>query len=116
MKVPALPIVASGVIGIACGIISNTPLLTGTWLNVVFWGLVGTGMGAFLKEKKDAVPAGLTYGVVLTLSFLISGFRGARDQVFPFILFSIGLSVIGAGCGLLAVWAGYQLRKLFRIS
>jgi|ERR1051325_1786533 apolipoprotein N-acyltransferase len=100
--------------GIACGIISNQRLFSGSVLNLIFWGVVGLILGFPQKEKREKVWSGLLYGFSVTISFLISGFNGAPNKLARFVMFSLFLSAIGAACGLVLVFLGARLKKLFR--
>ena len=98
------------VIGIICGFLSTHILLIG-WYNLFFWAAVGILIGWFGKEKKTTLWAGAWYGFFMSMSFLLSGFQGSSDKFFSFVIFSLGLSIVGALGGMLTAWIGYSFSK-----
>ena len=113
MKTYGMPIVG-GVVGIACGLASNTPWLTGQWANLIVWALAGIALGLFVTSNRQIVWTGIVYGFLMAVTFLISGFRGASDKLPAFLLLTLLLSVLGALGGLVAVFIGSRVRRLFR--
>ena len=53
-------------------------------------------------------------GFLLSVTFLISGFHGTSDKLPAFLLLTLVLSVLGIGAGVVAVFIGSRVRRLFR--
>ncbi|SRR5258706_8139816 len=113
MKTYLLAIIA-GVVGIACGLVSHTFLLEGQWFNLVVWGIAGIVLGVFAQGRRQFVGVGIVYGVFLSVTFLLSGFQGSPGNLPGFLVLTLLLSVVGALGGLVTVFIGSWLRKLFR--
>jgi hypothetical protein len=113
MKLNALLIIAA-VVGIVCGIASDTIFVTAQWANLTLWALAGIGLGLFAIDRRAVIWTGITYGVFLTASFLLVGFQGAPDQLPAFLALTLGLSLVGALGGLATVFAGSRLRGIVR--
>lgn len=99
-----------GLVGIICGYISAQPFAFLNWKNLFLWAAVGLLVGFIARDWHKAKAAGGFYGFFLTASFLIFGFEGSTDKIFGFILFSIGLSIIGVFCGILLGWIGHWIK------
>jgi len=112
MKSNSLIFLAS-FIGLLCGFLSTHVFLIG-WLNLIFWGIVGVGLGYFATEKKTMIWSGILYGFFLSISFLFLGFQGMPDKLLGFTIFSLFLSILGAGCGLICVLIGNWIKKKLR--
>ena len=110
---PNLLLIISGVVGIACGLVSHTPFLEGQWLNLAVWGIVGIALGLFTIGTRLTIWAGLVYGFCLSVTFLVSGFQGSADKLPAFLLLTLVLSLVGALGGLVTVYVGSRLRRLF---
>jgi len=113
MKTYILPITA-GVVGIACGLASNTPWLAGKWLNLVVWALAGIALGFFAPGRAQIIWMGVVYGFLMSVTFLISGFQGTPDHLPGFLVLTLALSLVGALGGLVTVFIGSRLRRLLR--
>ena len=113
MKLNTLLII-SAVVGIVCGIASDTILVTAQWANLILWALAGIGLGFFAVDRPAVLWTGIVYGVFLTASFLLVGFQGAPDKLPAFFVLTLGLSVGGALGGLATMFAGSQLRRIVR--
>jgi hypothetical protein len=113
MKNYRMPIIG-GVLGIACGLVSHTSFLEGKWANLIVWGLAGIVFGLFLRDTRQIVWAGIAFGFLLSVTFLIAGFQGSANNLPAFLLLTLVLSVFGIGGGLAAVFIGSRVRRLFR--
>ena len=109
-----LILIISALVGIACGLASQTSLLAGQWLTLIVWGIAGVVLGLFTPGGRVMVWAGIVYGFCLTVTFLISGFRGSADKLPGFLLLTLALSVVGAASGLVSVSVGSRLRSIIR--
>ena len=109
MKLTALLIIAA-IVGIICGIASDTLFVTAQWANLILWALAGIGLGLFATGRRAVLWTGIVYGVFLSASFLLVGFQGAPDQLPAFLALTLGLSLVGALGGLVTVFAGSRLR------
>ncbi|MEP7357188.1 MAG: hypothetical protein ABI847_08110 [Anaerolineales bacterium] len=103
---------AAVAVGVVCGIVSNTPILTGQWANLVLWALAGIGLGLFAAGRRAVLWAGIVYGLALTISFLGFAFGGTPDKLPVYLLLTLGLSVVGAVAGIVTVFIGSLLRRL----
>ncbi len=109
-----LSIISSALVGIVFGVLANYSILLGSWLNLGVWAIVGILIGFFIEDKKYVNRSGITYGVFLAATFLISGFKGSSDKIFGFTLLTFVLCVIGAFCGwVLVSGANWIKRKIF---
>jgi hypothetical protein len=113
MRLNTLLIIAA-VVGIVCGIASDTIFVTAQWANLILWALAGIALGVFAVDRRAVVWTGIVYGVFLTATFLLVGFQGAPDKLPAFLVLTLGLSVGGALGGLATVFAGSQLRRFIR--
>ncbi len=104
----------SAVVGITCGLASQTSFLAGQWLNLVLWGIAGVVLGLFTTGRRLIVWTGIVYGFFLSVTFLISGFQGSADKLPGFLVLTLALSVIGAIGGLVTVWVGSRLRRIIK--
>ncbi len=95
-------------IGIVMGVLSARAFFTIQWLNLVIWAIEGIIIGLFPSEKQQAVRAGISYGLFLTVSFLLSGFEGAMNELPRLLLLILGLSIIGIAGGVLYMFIGGQ--------
>jgi hypothetical protein len=111
---PNLLLIASAVAGIAAGLASLTPLLSGKWTNLVLWAVVGLIIGLFAQGRRAILLAGIVYGVFLSFTFLLAGFGGSPDRLPAFLLLTLGLSLVGAIGGVVTVFIGSRLRQLVR--
>ena len=59
---PYIPAMIGGVLGIACGLASNTPWLVGQWANLIVWAVAGIALGLFVQDTRQIVWAGIAYG------------------------------------------------------
>jgi hypothetical protein len=106
-------IISSSIIGIVFGFLSNYSILQGSWLNLVVWAAVGILIGLFMEDGDLVNWLGPFYGLFLSVSFLISGFHGAADQIMPFLLLVCVLSILGVFCGWCLVRSAYWLKRKF---
>jgi|SRR5579859_1052039 len=113
MKPYKMPIFGA-VVGIACGLASNTSWLAGKWANLIVWAVAGIVLGLFVAGGRQFVWTGVVFGFLMSVSFLISGFGGTPDKLPAFLLLTLVLSVFGALGGLLAVFIGSRVRRLVR--
>ena len=105
-------ILVAAIVGLACGLASQTSLLAGQWANLIVWGLAGVALGWFTASRRLILWAGIVYGVFLSVTFLLAGFQGSPDRLPAFLGLVLILSVLGAGAGLAAVFVGSRLRRL----
>jgi hypothetical protein len=105
--------ISSAFVGIVFGVLSNYSILLGLWFNLVIWGVVGILIGLFIEDNTYVRWSGIFYGLFLTLSFLISGFKGTPDHIIGFAVLSLILSVIGAFCGWCLVFAAHWVKRRF---
>jgi hypothetical protein len=113
MKLNTLLIIAA-IVGIICGIASDTLLVAAQWANLILWALAGIGLGFFALGRQAVLWAGIVYGVFLTVTFLLVGFQGAPDKLPAFLLLTLAISVVGALGGLATVFAGSKLRGILK--
>jgi len=113
MKNYVMPVIA-GVVGIACGLASNTPVLAGRWANLIVWAVAGLVLGLFVTGRRLILSTGLVYGFVMSVTFLLSGFQGSRDKLPAFLGLTLALSLVGAVGGLVTVFIGSWIRQRFR--
>ena len=113
LKTNAIVLIAA-VVGIVCGLVSLSSLLAGQWASLIVWGLAGVVLGWFTAGRRLIVWTGVVFGVCLTLTFLLGGFRGSPDRLPGFLVLTLGLSVVGAIAGLVTVYIGSRLRRLAR--
>ncbi len=104
-------VVTAAIAGIVCGIASNHGFLQGQWLNLVLWGFVGAILGLFVNSRNSMLKTGTIFGIFLVLSFLYSGFQGTASVIPSFILLSIVLALLGALCGIVCAYVGFEGRK-----
>ena len=104
----------AAIVGIACGLASQSPVLAGQWTNLIVWAIAGIILGLFVAGRRMVVWAGIIYGVCLSFTFLLSGFQGSPDKLPGFLVLTLGLSVIGAIGGIVTVFAGSAVRRLAR--
>ena len=97
--------------GLLCGTLSNYGILQGSWWNLAFWGIAGVVIGFFASDRKEALRAGIWYGMVLVLSFLFSGFKGGATKLLGFSLLALVGAVIGGGFGLVLGLIGNRLQR-----
>jgi hypothetical protein len=102
--------VAAVLVGAACGLASLSPWLAGQWANLIVWAVAGVALGLLAAGRRMIVGAGIVYGVCLSLTFLLGGFRGSPDKLPGLVVLTLALSVIGAIGGIVTVWAGSWLR------
>ena len=96
-----------------CGFLS-THILDIGWINLVFWGAVGVGLGGFISQKREVLWCGGLFGFFLTISFLFTGFQGTSDKLLVFSILAAGLSLAGILGGIVSVYLGCWLRRRFR--
>jgi fucose 4-O-acetylase-like acetyltransferase len=104
----------SAALGIACGLASQSSFLAGQWANLILWGIAGVLLGLFTNGRRVMIWAGITYGVCLSIAFLLSGFQGSADKLPGFLALTLALSVIGAIGGLVTVFVGSRLRQIVK--
>jgi hypothetical protein len=98
--------------GLLCGTLSNYGILRASWWNLAFWGIAGVVLGFFASDRKEALRAGIWYGMVLVLSFLFSGFKGSADKLLGFSLLALVGAVVGGACGLALGLIGNRLQRI----
>jgi hypothetical protein len=111
---PTVMLIVSGLVGIACGLVSHSRFLEGQWANLVVWGIVGVALGWFTNGTRQIVWVGIVFGFLLSVSFLISGFQGSADKLPGFLILTLVLSVAGIVGGLAAVFVGSRLRRILQ--
>src|SRR5450631_3179582 len=109
MKSYVMPVIA-GVVGIASGLASNTPWLSGQWTNLIMWAVTGIVLGLFVAGRRLILWTGLVYGFIMSVTFLLSGFQGTSDKLPAFLVLTLGLSVVGGLGGLVTVFLGSWIR------
>lgn len=70
------------------------------------WALVGLGVGALCRTAREALLAGVAYGFVLGLSFMVFDYTGT-DPIVGKLPFFVGIGVIGAVAGAVLGYAGW---------
>jgi uncharacterized membrane protein YeaQ/YmgE (transglycosylase-associated protein family) len=106
-----LSVVSSAVIGALFGALSQySALLQSSWVNLLFWALIGLLLGLFIEDSRYVKWSGPSYGLFLTLSFLISGFQGNADKIPAFAVLSLVLCIVGALCGWCLVFLGNRIK------
>ena len=103
-------IAVAGIIGLLVGTISAQTFFAGSWTALVFWGIAGLLVGAICADTGESRLSGLVFGFVLTLAFLLVGFKGAQSELTRFLVLSLALSLVGAICGLVLAAIGYFSR------
>ncbi len=103
----------AAIVGVVCGLISDYSFMAGSWLNLVFWALAGVLLGYLLGNEANLRGSGISFGLFLTLSFLLAGFQGASDQVPGFLLLTALLSLVGIVAGVASLWIGHWLGQKF---
>ena len=58
----------------------------------------------------------LPFGVLLTITFLLAGFKGAQGEFGRFVALTLALGVLGGICGLVLAVIGYWARNRFIVS
>jgi hypothetical protein len=99
-------------VGVLTGLISAHTLFAHSITAIYFWGIIGLILGALIPNSKARV-VGLAYGFSMMLSFLLFGFQGQRSSLLGFIVLAIGLSLVSAFCGWLAVYVGVKIKLYF---
>ena len=106
--------ISSALLGIVFGVLTNYSILSGSWMNLGVWAVIGLLIGLFIEDKKFVMWSGLYYGFFVTISFLISGFEGTSDKLIGFIFLSLVLGLIGALCGWCLVFVSNWVKRKFR--
>ena len=104
-------IVVAALVGIICGFFTAHSFLATSWTSLIFWGIIGVGVGFFCANRKEIVSTGVAFGFFVTISFLLFGFQGASDKFAGFVVFSLGLSILGAFCGIVLTYIGSSARS-----
>lgn len=99
--------------GLILGIIGSRYLFVGSFLSLLPWSLVGLATGIYAKTKKEALINGAIYGFVLSLIFMLSGYKGSRP-VFMVLPFFILLGLFGAICGSILGLIGLLIKKVYK--
>jgi hypothetical protein len=97
--------------GVICGLLSTHSVLSGSWFNILFWGVAGAILGFFVPERREVLWSGGLYGFFLSISFLFFGFQGSSDKIVGFAVFSLILSVVGIAGGIASVFIGSWVRR-----
>jgi hypothetical protein len=103
----------SSLVGMMCGFISSHTLFSGSWLAIIFWGVVGLALGFFVNETAKASWCGVLFGLFLTVIFLLAGFQGTANNLPGFLLLTLVLSFVGMAGGAISVLSGRWLRRHF---
>src|SRR6185369_5503395 len=98
--------VLSAVVGVCTGLLSTYPVMLSVVASLVFWAMVGLGLGFFADERKTVMYSGGAYGVALAISFLLSRFGGTAQQLPSYLLLVFGLSLVGMAAGIVTAWLG----------
>ncbi len=106
----------SALAGFICGILSTYPVELRFLPAIIFWGVVGAGIGWFTQGKQAIVRSGVAYGIFLAIGFLFSRFGGTARQIPSYTLF-VSLASIGSiGGGIFSVFIGSKLKKFFHAT
>ena len=105
--------ISSTLVGIVFGVLSNSSLLLGSWLNLAIWAAVGILIGLFIEDISLVRWSGIFYGIFVTISFLISGFKGTPDKIVSFAILSLILGFVGAFCGWCLVYGANWVKRKF---
>jgi hypothetical protein len=108
-----MPLLYSGLTAFFLGALSARFLFIGSWLSLIPWVIAGLLCGTWASNKKQALKNGATYGFVLPVAFMLTGYNGAYSlqKLLPLFILSLILGVIGIGCGLVLAWIGTIIRK-----
>ena len=96
------------VVGLVLGIVGARYVFVGSWLNLVVWSLAGLGIG-YWGSKTESIVNGLTYGFVLSFSFMLAGYTGKAALISRVPFFAI-LGVFGGVCGLVLGILGFSVK------
>ena len=100
----------SAVVGVATGLVSTHPWEPGPAVCLPFWAVVGLLLGMRVGHSGRVLPAGISYGVSLTVAFLYSRFGGAAHSLPGYTVFVLAMSVGGALAGVVTVFVGSWIR------
>lgn len=103
---------SAAVAGFLLGVASTRLFFIG-WYNLILWGVVGVALGYFAESRREALLAGVAYGLLLTVTFLVSGFQGSYNVLVAFLILTLGLCVPGIAGGMITAWIGQWLRMRF---
>ncbi len=101
----------AALVGLVTGFISVHTLFAGSWTALIFWGILGFSVGALGTSSRQSLMAGVTFGVLLTITFLLAGFKGAQSEFGRFMALSLALGVLGGICGLVLAGFGYWAKN-----
>ena len=98
-------IIIGGLLGIA-----SFYLIAG-WYNVISWAVVSLIIGYRSSITRQCLVDGAVFGYILFLVYMFLGYNAGTDvKAFSrFMLFDIGLSLIGAIIGAAGSYAGFFL-------
>ncbi len=106
MRPERLRDLAAGV-GILLGVTTARWVLVGSWTSLVPWTIAGLTVGLAARDTAGATRAGAFYGAGLVAAFVIGGRHGDfTRQWLAFVLFTLVLAAIGAGCGAMLGFLG----------
>ena len=109
-----MQILLSVLAGLVVGFASARGLLLSSWVALLPWFVAGVLIGGFANARGLAIWSGAAYGVALSVSFLVTGFQGAPEQLQSFLILTALLSIVGAAGGIVSAWVGYAVRTFFR--
>jgi len=102
---------SSIIIALILGIASSTVMFVGSYLALIPWAIAGIMIGILSKNFKDSLFAGILYGIVLPISFFISGDK--KLDFSKIYLLLLILAVIGSVCGAILVFCGNKLKSFY---
>jgi|GEM_PF-2803439 len=102
--------------GFILGIAGSTVLASLGWVNLVPWAIAGMLIGVLPNQRHDALRPGLLYGFVLTVIFMLVGYKGSwtNGQEVGLLLLSLVLGLIGSIAGAILSLLGNKLRLLIQ--
>jgi len=95
-----LYIFTAAIVGLVTGFLTIHSLFAHSWTSMILWIVVGVVLLYFSANRHAAVYAGASFGFFTIAAWLISGFQGASDQLHGFLILTLGLSLLGAVCGM----------------
>ena len=106
--------IISGIIGLAAGLGTTYPYNLRFLPAIILWGVTGLIVGVLTKDNREATRAGIIYGVLLAISFLLSRFGGSPNKLPAYFLLILVLSIGAAIGGVIAALVGSKLKRLLK--
>jgi hypothetical protein len=99
----------AGLAGIATGLFSGY-FMMGPWSSISLWAIMAIILGLGTEQPKD-LWSSVTYGILLTFSFLLYGFGGTVDKLPAYLLFILILSIGGIAGSYVMMFLGNIIKK-----